>query len=104
MKKFLLLALSLLTALTLSFAVACDETDTSSDQPSSEIEESTGSENGGGEETTLMNVEYVSGLQNLELGADVELDELVLKLSYSDGSEEYCRKHLESAIEYYLDD
>ena len=24
--------------------------------------------------------------------------------TYSDGSEEYCRKHLESAIEYYLDD
>ena len=95
MKKFLLLALSLLTALTLSFAVACNEGESSSESvaDSSVVEESTGgdsesSNQGGDQEVTLSSVEYVSGIENLELGAPIELDELVLKLSYSDGSEE----------------
>ena len=94
MKKFLLLALSLLTVLSLSFAVACDGDDSSLvESPNSSVtEESTtsgsNSSQGGEVETTLSGVEYVSGIENLDLGAPIELDELVLKLSYSDGSSE----------------
>ena len=35
---------------------------------------------------------------------DGECDICGKTATYSDGSEEYCRNHLEKAIEYYLDD
>lgn len=98
MKKFWLLLLSLLTALSLSFAVACDDADsTSESQDSSPVIEDSSTEDsnssgndssssGNEEQAVLAGVEYLSGVTNLELGADAEFEELVLKLSYSDGT------------------
>ena len=97
MKKLLLLLLSLLTALSLSFAVACDDDDsTAESQDSSPVIEDSSTEDsssenensssGNEEQAVLTGVEYVSGVTNLELGSDAEFEELVLKLSYSDGT------------------
>ncbi len=94
MKKLLLLLLSLLTALSLSFAVACGDEDSTSEsqsQDSSSVIEDSSSGNdssssGNEEQAVLTGVEYLSGVTNLELGADAEFEELVLNLSYSDGT------------------